>query len=549
LVQIKKDEKERIAADRRIKDKKERLLERKNVQIPSYATTQGYTSKLSKSSRLLAASTIALEIPKKLKLVDFSTEVRIKKERIRTATTIPDIDAELPPFSKVYNLTDIINMPLIPSASSFSSVIFTFNIESPFNVAICQLDDEFMLGGQIRSPSKQLHRLKPENIKPINIAELIDKVKISNATMDREAAEVSAEKLDYDKKLEQKLERAEIDLFKISKGLGNLLSGGAIIILAQERDKVRNCSNLLQEICRRLRRERGQSIYDPKVVSGKEEVEKHNLYDYCIFVLKSAELKDIVERRVLEFKRDCPSYLIIEAAQEKAEKVYSHVLKIKDKFLNNVLLLELADLSFDIFRSELAPILFGYLDLPDLSPDNSVDEVFGIAAQLYYRELERIKEEVSSKLDKYPIVKTSVGGIESNEHYWVKHFIVKYLVDDGIPKEDVETEPKLGDIVPDIYVRSKNVFIEVETLFGKGPNPIDRLRDEILDYPSNLELWIVMENFTMYLHLKEIFRLRNWLQEEGREIEFYTLDLKNRELIPIGNFVKDILKAFRIVVE
>ncbi len=535
-------EKEEAISRKKVEEEKGQLFERKRISSVPRTIDKAHLCEYSiKSTKLF---TIGPEIPQKLKLVDLNTEIRIVREREKVEAAIPDINTVRPPILKLCNITDTFSIPSTPSVPS--TVIPAFDVEPLFRIPICTLEDKFQVGEKVESQTKQLCILGTEDAKTVNIVELSDTIEILDKAEREEVGTVSAEKLDYARNLEQKLEQANIDLFKVSKGSGSLLSGGAIIVLSQDRDESRTCLDLLQLICARLRRERGQSEHDPKIVSGPEEMERHSVYDYCIFVLRNADLKDIVEKRIQEFKRNCPSYFIIETKQEKAEGIYSHIFKIKDKFFDNVLLLELVDLSMDAFRSELAPILFGYL--VGVSQPRSVDEIFGETAKLYRRKLERIKEEMGSKLDKYPVVRTSVGGVESDEHYLIKHFVVKYLVDNGISKDDIETEVQVGGVVPDVYVKSRNLAIEVETLFGKGSYAVDKLRDEILDYPSNFELWIVMENFTMFLHLKEIFRLRNWLREIGRKIEFYTLDLKNEKLVPVEKFVKDVLKAFRIVV-
>ncbi len=542
-----REEKERELEERRVKEKREKIDREEKPEFAKLVTPK--TERRPSLPSILPK--VIFDTPPPLKALSLNTTVEIKREREEAEISIFDLSVQSPSPVKLKDLVDDIKMPVsglfVPPTS-----LPSMGVEDSLKTSLRKLEDEIKIDekAETETPTVKLPSLETEPQTIREIVKIEDTVEISIPAETVAAATRVEEVKDGFGRL---LEQAEINLLKVSKGSGSLLGGGAIVVIPQYPDK-RRCSDLVQEVCRRLTREKGRSTYDVKIISTVEEMEKYNVYDYCVFVLKNARSKDIEDIRVVkkiqEFKRNCPSYLIIESPE--SERVYSKILEIKDKFFDNVLLLTLADLKLETFESEIAPLLFGYLTFGEGFRSKpifeSVGEVLGAASQQYYREMRRFKEEMAFK-PQYPDVRGSKFGEESEEHYLIKHFVVKSLIDGGVPKEGVETEVDLGGVIPDIYVKPENLAIEVETLFGKGPHPIDKLRDEILDYPQNLNLWIVMENFTMYLHLKEVFRLRNKFRREGRSVEFYTLDLRNERLVPIEEFAKDILRAFRVVVD
>jgi len=152
-------------------------------------------------------------------------------------------------------------------------------------------------------------------------------------------------------------------------------------------------------------------------------------------------------------------------------------------------------------------------------------------------------------LFKYATVKSKE---ESELHYNIKVFIVRYLVNklrkEGKQLETTEkikniikTEEKIDGIIPDVQVVNNEVY-EVETLFGEGEDADTKIVKTIDKYTNNEKVNIVMDNFGFLLHLKDLERIKKD-KKHNKNVEFYTLDLKNKELISIEKFKKELRKV------
>ncbi|MFP3131170.1 MAG: hypothetical protein RXR51_06305, partial [Nitrososphaeria archaeon] len=84
---------------------------------------------------------------------------------------------------------------------------------------------------------------------------------------------------------------------------------------------------------------------------------------------------------------------------------------------------------------------------------------------------------------------------------------------------------------------------EVETLFGEGEDADTKIVKTIDKYTNNEKVNIVMDNFGFLLHLKDLERIKKD-KKHNKNVEFYTLDLKNNKLISIEEF-KEKLKELK----
>jgi len=176
----------------------------------------------------------------------------------------------------------------------------------------------------------------------------------------------------------------------------------------------------------------------------------------------------------------------------------------------------------------------------------------------YYalKERDRYFEEIKNEEDglfKYVTVKSEE---ESELHFNIKVFIVRYWVN-KLRKEGkhletteeikkfIQTEEKIGEKTPDVRVVNNGVeeFYEVETLFGEGEDADTKIVKTIDKYTNNEKVNIVMDNFGFLLHLKDLERIKKD-KKHNKNVEFYTLDLKNNKLISIEEF-KEKLKELK----
>ncbi len=180
-------------------------------------------------------------------------------------------------------------------------------------------------------------------------------------------------------------------------------------------------------------------------------------------------------------------------------------------------------------------------------------------------ELKKYKEILEKINNKYY---TTLGIInegenESKEHINVKSFVTHCLIkklekDEKIQKDDKEKDwdaikeniiktehPKEGknkNIIVDVYFVDRDENYEIETLFEEG---FGKIHKTIEKYNPNEKINIVIENITAFLHAKEFFDLINLIENKQRyknlQINLYTLDIKNKKLINL----KDYLKALK----
>jgi len=257
-------------------------------------------------------------------------------------------------------------------------------------------------------------------------------------------------------------------------------------------------------------------------------------------------------------------YVIFHIRQDQAKSLYNKLWRIRSKFHDKIFWIEPKVLSIDLKR-RLAELMWGFVDIPS---SGSYDDLFGEGKVSYYNELEKIGKIVSNKPEMpYPIVKSHTTGPESKEHYLLKKFIAKCLVDN--PPEDLKLskierkerykyigferkfDEKENVVISDAYVESDGIAIEVETLFEEGKHggdPIAKIRDITVEKYNQSEipinrLWIIIENITMLRHLKELWILQNFYERHYKEnkinfkVEFFTIDLKNGKFIHIREFM------------
>lgn len=148
-------------------------------------------------------------------------------------------------------------------------------------------------------------------------------------------------------------------------------------------------------------------------------------------------------------------------------------------------------------------------------------------------------------------------GEESSEHYLMKCFIVKLLskerkLRDVVKiKEMIKTEEEYEGVIPDFRV--SNSVYEVETLFAEdreGKIPKKKIENTITKYENTSirEINIVLDNLTFLRHLEDLIEinrvLKEWARTHGKIIRFYTLDIKNGKLLPLGEVIKKIKSLY-----
>jgi len=192
--------------------------------------------------------------------------------------------------------------------------------------------------------------------------------------------------------------------------------------------------------------------------------------------------------------------------------------------------------------------------LPEpLSPvtfDHLFNETLFKQDSLFNQALEEIKREEDGLFKRA----TNRWPDESDLHYNIKVFIVRYLVaklrKEGVALKTVkdiekyiQTETKLDTgVVPDVYYIDEHEVYEVETLYDQGPEPDKKIDETIRKYLGEKmvkKINIVIDNFGFLLHLRDLASIKRHYGQY-LNIEFYTLDLKNKRLVSMDEFIKEL---------
>lgn len=192
-------------------------------------------------------------------------------------------------------------------------------------------------------------------------------------------------------------------------------------------------------------------------------------------------------------------------------------------------------------REKISSASWGFLE-PDGSW-RSLSDYFSGYEKKFHNKLEKVSE------TKYAIsVRESAedeeGGKESNLHYLLKIFLVKYLREKLKFEGEIETETERPEkIIPDIFIPSENLAIEVETLYGTGMARLRRLGKTIEKYKGKgHKLWVVIPNLQLLLFHKDVKKIIKTFEDkiEEKELEFFGIDLNKQELVPVDELKKKV---------
>lgn len=235
--------------------------------------------------------------------------------------------------------------------------------------------------------------------------------------------------------------------------------------------------------------------------------------------------------------------------------------KVHDRHYIKIITLEPRRLTIDMKR-RLTEIAWGFVDVNDAigHPDTihidaiHLDTLFDYGKKKFEDTLEGIKE-----IGFFALATNPHEEGESDEHRWVKWFLLKYLASQLIKKGElpknpsrsqiqskVKTEADLFGVKPDVYIGNGVNYdvYEVETLFsedGEGSISSDKIIYTIDKYKNNnnVNINIVLSNITFIRHLKMIKKILRMYEKDGKKnIKFWTLDLKKEKLMSLEEILK-----------
>jgi len=327
--------------------------------------------------------------------------------------------------------------------------------------------------------------------------------------------------------------------------------------MAEEPDKSKyNYIEFLKRILREVYRTRSKGLPIPTEHSTdfeeiKLEVKAKNAI-YVINVddvnLSKKEIYKYLEDRLRELYSQGFGFLVFYGSEEKLRNIKNLWYTLPSSGLNiTPSFIEIhVDESKKIFT--LANLMWGKIE-PFLSDVKiSLDEHVLTLEDEFYSRIEKIASDWRTALVVEPSGEDEEGlGGESIEHYGIKAFVVKHLIEnEGIQQSNIITEHNLGDIIVDVYVRHHkigDIAVEIETLYGTVL-PAIKLRKRIESrLEKGLKVWIVIPNPQFMIYFKEITALRKVYRKKYPDaVEFYTLDIYSKQLISFEKINKILKK-------
>jgi hypothetical protein len=146
-------------------------------------------------------------------------------------------------------------------------------------------------------------------------------------------------------------------------------------------------------------------------------------------------------------------------------------------------------------------------------------------SNVFLKQIQSVVNEVRKKLDPQKWPKDSPTG-EDWLHKNLKYIVINHLVyNEGIESDSIGTE--YGEPPIDVYVKGKDIAVEIETLYGRG-EPVDRINDLLRHYKEKRgfsQLWLVFPNQQALLFCGAILKLTKNYRMEGLNVEPYLLDI------------------------
>ncbi|NAZ31462.1 MAG: hypothetical protein GU352_01960 [Acidilobus sp.] len=221
----------------------------------------------------------------------------------------------------------------------------------------------------------------------------------------------------------------------------------------------------------------------------------------------------------------------------------------------------------------LANLMWGRVSEPKMDYED-IGSFDGLVVRLedeYWRALEGALKDFDMQVLVRPSAEGDEAGRESMSHYLTKAFIVNYLVrrlteefkGKGAKEDEArrralgcvstEHQPGGANVRFDVYVNGgcgsmSGLVVEVETLYGTGTalhKVLDTIESRVKAGVSRL--WVVVPNPQAVIYLPQLLRLERYVRElfKGKEIEFYTLDVKGSAPVRLVEVARRLLDEWR----
>jgi hypothetical protein len=103
-------------------------------------------------------------------------------------------------------------------------------------------------------------------------------------------------------------------------------------------------------------------------------------------------------------------------------------------------------------------------------------------------------------------------------------------------EREVQTEYDLNGGKVDLYLEAEKTAIEVETLYGRGFSPLSAIDEKVRSHVqgNSQAVHFILSNLTFLRCLNDLKGIKRNLGERSPLAEFYTVDIKRGELLPLS---------------
>ena len=361
-----------------------------------------------------------------------------------------------------------------------------------------------------------------------------------------------------------------LDLLFQNGSAGEIESCKPIVICLEEPEG-NSFIGALRTICMRIYREKRGGKPKPIIFSDAEELKREIRWIEAEDKIFSIQLSDEewnkiarqdelrIFNRIKQLFGQNPGFIIFNRQTIDLPLEHPEQHRVK------VIMLKPTDLDIESAR-KISEIAWGFVETEEV---DTFDYIFESAREKFEKALKNVSKERNGI---YVDATKPNEGNESEEHLWMKWFLVKYLTQKLIkagqlsPKpnllqirDKIKTEEDTGNELDRIRadVKVGTEVYEVETLFSEecdGKEARNKITHTIEKYEGkNVEkINIVLENLTFLRHFKELRDIKHnykgWQKKHRKEIEFYTLDIENWELINIDKVAEKLKEVTTAVI-
>jgi hypothetical protein len=273
-----------------------------------------------------------------------------------------------------------------------------------------------------------------------------------------------------------------------------------------------------------------------------------------------------LRNRLRELLVEGLSYTVLYINESVSEYVINKlVLQHRDEFGADIIILSPRKLSWEQMY-KVSALIWGFKeDAEELGKEServvimqreldTFNKMFAFFTDKYINKLREVYSEAIKKGYAYIVKPHRVEAfVESSEHYLLKVFTVYHFAEnEKVELRDIKVEEPLSecrDAVPDVYVVSEGIAVEVETLYGEGLAWVNKLVQSVEKYRNCgvSEIWLIIPPLQASIFMKQLTAFVKWLKERKIDnVKLLTVDLEKKEFVPatkLGKLVKKVLRG------